>query len=158
MGKTQILSSARLAQGAAFLRSLLLSAAVAAIALAGARSAHASGNVCADGAACSTSGVRDDDRYFRFSTAIGQQTPQREGALRRVEFDDQDYSSFSGVGLMVCTVDGKRRSNPFVHPAHALEKQCFGRLDDETLRWDKRRIERELAVIETHHRVERVCA
>ena len=75
MGKTQILSSARLAQGAAFLRSLLLSAAVAAIALAGARSAHASGNVCADGAACSTSGVRDDDRYFRFSTAIGQQTP-----------------------------------------------------------------------------------
>jgi hypothetical protein len=108
MGKTQTVST-MVSRGFALLRSLLLSATVAAIALAGARSAHASSDVCATGGSCS-SPARDDDRYFKFSTAIGQQ-PQREGSLRRLEFSDQDYSSFSGVGLVVCTVDGKRRSS-----------------------------------------------
>jgi Trypsin-like peptidase domain len=109
MAKTQTLS-ATLTRGWALLRSLLLSAAVAAIALAGARSAHASSNVCATGSACSELGIGKDERYFRFSTAIGQ-PKQREGALRRLEYSDEDYPSFSGVGLIVCTVDGERRSS-----------------------------------------------
>jgi hypothetical protein len=107
MGKTQTLSIT-VAKGLALLRSLLLSAAVAAIALAGARSAHASADLCASGESCSRNGRNDDDRYFRFSTALGL---QREGSLRRLEFSEGDYSSFSGVGLIVCTVDGKRRSS-----------------------------------------------
>lgn len=109
MGKTQTVSTI-VSRGFALLRSLLLSATVAAIALAGARSAHASVDGCVGGASCGAREAHDDDRYFRFSTVLGQQS-QREGALRRVEFSDQDYSSFSGVGLMVCTVDGKRRSS-----------------------------------------------
>lgn len=115
MAKTQIISITR-TRGLALLRSMLLSAAVAAIALAGARSAHATSNLRDHGASYNAPGAtvddgeRDDDRYFRFSTALGH-VAQREGSLRRLEYSDQDYSSFSGIGLMVCTIDGKRRSS-----------------------------------------------
>lgn len=51
----------------------------------------------------------DEDHYFRFSTALpGVQAAHR---AHRTELGDQDISSFSGVGMIVCTLDGVSHSS-----------------------------------------------
>jgi hypothetical protein len=53
--------------------------------------------------------VTPDGHYLRFSTALPG-TRDASGA-HRTELRDQDLSSFSGVGMIVCTSDGVSRSS-----------------------------------------------
>jgi len=57
--------------------------------------------------ACDT--AKQDERYLRFSTAL---PPARGATAARLdEMSDQDFSSFSGVGAIVCTVGSTTRSS-----------------------------------------------
>jgi hypothetical protein len=71
--------------------------------------AKASSALCAAGECAISSSLEAGDDYFRFSTAL----PGARGAraLRNVELSDQDFSSFSGVGMIVCTLEGVSRSS-----------------------------------------------
>jgi hypothetical protein len=51
----------------------------------------------------------DNGHYFRFSTALPGTHPLR--GLHGTDLSDQDFSSFSGVGMMVCSVNGVSRSS-----------------------------------------------
>ena len=71
--------------------------------------ADASMALCASGS-CSSATTQDpSDRYLRLSTAL----PGMHSASgsRQNELSDQELSSFSGVGMIVCTVDGETRSS-----------------------------------------------
>ena len=50
-----------------------------------------------------------EGHYFRFSTALPGK--QDASGAHRTELRDQDLSSFSGVGMIVCTTDGVSRSS-----------------------------------------------
>ena len=113
----------------------LLAGALAVAALVSGQRAHADAALCTDGAQCERdTPSASADRYFRFSTAHGQ-VPQHERSLRRTELSAQDYSSFSGVGVITCNVNGKQRmSTAFlvgafdlgVTVAHTFEKGADG--------------------------------
>ncbi len=53
--------------------------------------------------------VDSNNHYFRYSTALPGQ--RIAGGLNVTELSDQDFSSFSGVGMIVCTSNGKSRSS-----------------------------------------------
>ena len=85
--------------------------AVAAAALASAAMtprADASPAFCAAGAECG--GSAGEGRWSqRYGNAL--QRTSADQTLRRLELSDQDYSAFSGVGVIVCSADGKTRSS-----------------------------------------------
>jgi Trypsin-like peptidase domain len=97
---------------------------------------HAATGMCAEGLYCAT-GAREysnDDRYFRFSTAFSSATTTDRG-LHPLELSDKDYSSYSGVGVIVCSVNGKPRSSTAflvgafdvgVTVAHVFESDASG--------------------------------
>jgi hypothetical protein len=97
---------------------------------------HAETGMCAEGLYCAT-GEREyntDDRYFRFSTAFSSATRTDRG-LHPLELSDKDYPSFSGVGVIVCSVNGKPRSSTAflvgafdvgVTVAHVFESDASG--------------------------------
>lgn len=90
----------------------LLAGALTIAALAVTRHASADTALCAAGTNCTQdlSQASAEDRYSRLGTTLGQ-TSREESALHRLELSDQDYSSFSGVGVIVCTVDGESHSS-----------------------------------------------
>ncbi len=116
-------------------RWLLALFAIAGIALYASQT-HAATGMCAEDLYCAE-GSREyttDDRYFRFSTAFSsaQGTDRR---LHPLELSDKDYSSFTGVGVIVCSVNGKRRSSTAflvgafdigVTVAHVFENDASG--------------------------------
>jgi hypothetical protein len=98
--------------------------------------AHAATGMCAEGLYCGdrANEFSTDDRYFRFSTAFSSATHTDRG-LHPLELSDKDYSSFSGVGVIVCTVNGKARSSTAflvgafdvgVTVAHVFESDASG--------------------------------
>jgi hypothetical protein len=114
----------------AFVASVLAVAAIAA------QRANADEALCSANTRCAQdrASVPNDERYFRFSTALGPMA-HRESSLRRPEMSDQDFSSFSGVGVVSCNVDGKQRSSTAflvgafdigVTVAHTFEKDSNG--------------------------------
>jgi hypothetical protein len=123
---------------ATWLRAALVTGAVAAAALAHTERANAEAALCAAGARCAkdSSQIDSDDHYFRYSVALGRIT-REETAHHRIELSDQDYSSFSGVGVIVCPVNGENRSSTAflvgsfdiaVTVAHTFEKDAGGEL------------------------------
>jgi hypothetical protein len=117
-------------------RAALLTGAVALAALATAQRAHASTGLCASGTNCEAAVLRasEDKRAYRYQTAL-QRTDGADAAVRHVELSDQDYSAFSGVGVIACNVDGKTRSATAflvgafdigVTIAHMFEKDASG--------------------------------
>lgn len=93
--------------------SLLKGALIAGAALAAAT--FAADRASADAALCSTGECTAEVQptaaahYFRYSTALpGAQTVS---GLHTTQLSDQDFSSFSGIGMIVCTVDGVSRAS-----------------------------------------------
>ena len=72
--------------------------------------AHADAALCVTGTECAEAlpSSNSDQHFFRFSTAHDQLS-QHENSVRRVALTAQDYSSFSGVGVVACKVNGKQR-------------------------------------------------
>ncbi len=69
--------------------------------------AQADADLCADCRADTRS--LDDAHYFRFSTALPG--THSTSALHGADLSDKDFSSFSGVGMIVCTLEGVSRSS-----------------------------------------------
>ena len=110
--------------------------ALAIAALASNQRADADTALCGNGNQCAAEvpSPASDQHFFRFSTAHDQATPH-ENSLRRTKLSAQDYSSFSGVGVIACKVNGKQRmSTAFlvgafdigVTVAHTFEKGADG--------------------------------
>ncbi|GEM_PF-954864 len=70
--------------------------------------ADAGSALCANGTCDAFANDRSSD-YLRFSTALPG-TRSASGA-HQVELSDQELTSFSGVGMIVCTSDGQTRSS-----------------------------------------------
>lgn len=85
---------------------------LAVAALASAQRANADTALCANGTECGHDlpSPASDQHFFRFST-VHDQGSQHDGSLRRTELSAKDYSSYSGVGVVACTVDGKQRTS-----------------------------------------------
>lgn len=101
-------AEARAAQPSSWKVGLWASAGLLAATLIAGR-ADADAALCASGACDASRTQVEADHYFRFSTALpGTQAVQ---GPHRAELSDQELTSFSGVGMIVCTVDGESRSS-----------------------------------------------
>jgi Trypsin-like peptidase domain len=121
-------------QPASLLKALLTGAAViAAVAIAG--RADANSNLCSAGA-CERDPARSsyESHDYRYAAAL-QRGVGPDRSLRRAELSDQDFSTFSGVGMISCSVDGATRSATAflvgafdigVTVAHMFEKDAGG--------------------------------
>jgi len=106
---------------------------VAAVALA--ERAHASSGLCAAGSACDGDlPAATGKSTYRYETAL-QRMAGHDAAVRRAELSDQDYTQFSGVGVIACSVDGTARTataflvgafDIAVTVAHEFEKDSIG--------------------------------
>ncbi|HEY0682523.1 MAG TPA: hypothetical protein VGD45_09340 [Steroidobacter sp.] len=114
----------------------LLAGAMAAAALIGSQRAEADTALCGTGSECRPhlSSPASDQHFFRFSIAHDQ-AAQHEVSLRRSEVTAKDYPSFSGVGVISCSVDGKQRTSTAflvgafdlgVTVAHTFQKAANG--------------------------------
>jgi hypothetical protein len=65
--------------------------------------------LCSSGACESSIAEDQGDHYFRFSTALPGTRSAR--GPHQAELSEKEISSFSGVGMIVCTVDGESRSS-----------------------------------------------
>jgi hypothetical protein len=110
-------------------------AAIAALAIIG--RADATSNVCAAAGECARDPAQSasyESRDFRFTAGL-QRGVGPERGLRSIELSDQDFSTFSGVGMISCTVNGTTRSATAflvgafdigVTVAHMFEKDVSG--------------------------------
>jgi hypothetical protein len=71
--------------------------------------ADAGAALCASGTCDSSVKADKADRYLRFSTALPGTTATR--GPHASSLSDQELSSFSGVGMIVCSVGGETRSS-----------------------------------------------
>jgi hypothetical protein len=60
-------------------------------------------------AQCTADSRSNDERFLRFSTALPG--TRAIGGLHHTELSNQDFSSFSGVGMIVCTAEGESRTS-----------------------------------------------
>lgn len=100
------------AHPASLFKAALLTGAMALAAFAATERAQADSGLCGAGTACG-SDLREasvNQRVYRYSMAL-QRTAGPESALRRGELSDKDFTSFSGVGVVVCSVNGETRSS-----------------------------------------------
>jgi hypothetical protein len=83
-----------------------------AMGLAAARLAGADSGLCANGSSCDGTPVEaahvDAQRSKFFSALQVAGTGASHATQRRVDMSDQEFFSFSGVGAIVCTVNGKQ--------------------------------------------------
>lgn len=118
------------------LKMALCGGVLALAAVASIQRAHADTDLCGNGTQCAAEipSPASDQHFFRFSTAHDQASPHGN-SLRRTELSPQDYSSFSGVGVIACKVNGKQRTSTAflvgafdigVTVAHAFEKGADG--------------------------------
>ncbi|MET0534092.1 MAG: trypsin-like peptidase domain-containing protein [Steroidobacter sp.] len=105
-------------------------------ALASMQRANADSALCANGSECGQDlpSPSSDQHFFRFSTAHDQ-VSHHDNSLRRTELSAKDYPSYSGVGVIACTVNGKQRTSTAflvgafdigVTVAHTFEKGSNG--------------------------------
>jgi Trypsin-like peptidase domain len=94
------------------LKVILVAGAVAIAAFALTPRAQAAAGLCAAGGDCGRDLAHplQDQHVRRYQTAL-QQTAGPEGSPRRAELSDKDYSTFSGIGVISCTVQGETRSS-----------------------------------------------
>lgn len=92
------------------LKLALFGGVLAVAALASAQRANADSALCTNGSECGHDlpSSSSDQHFFRFSTAHDQ-VSHHDNSLRRTELSAKDYPSYSGVGVIACTVEGKRR-------------------------------------------------
>jgi hypothetical protein len=92
------------------LKLALFGGALVIAALASTQRANADSALCANGTTCGHDlpSTSSDQHFYRFSTAHDQASPH-DNSLRRTELSVKDYPSYSGVGVIACTVDGKQR-------------------------------------------------
>jgi len=120
----------------AMLKAFLATSAVALACAALTPRADASAALCATGSECGDAAPERSEahRTWRYATAL-QRTNGPDQPRRRMEWSDQDYSQFSGVGVVVCSANGKSRSsNAFlvgafdiaVTVAHTFERDPEG--------------------------------
>jgi hypothetical protein len=120
----------------AAIKMALVAGALALVSLAWTQFAKADAALCAKGSECGQDmpSPSEDQHFFRFSTAHDQAS-QHDKSMRRAELSAQDYSSFSGVGVISCKVDGKQRTSTAflvgafdlgVTVAHMFEKGADG--------------------------------
>jgi hypothetical protein len=114
----------------------LLGGALVVAAMASTQRANADTALCANGTECGHDlpSPSSDQHFFRFSTAHARAS-QHDNSPRRSELSAKDYPSYSGVGVIACTVDGKQRlSTAFlvgafdlgVTVAHTFQKGADG--------------------------------
>ncbi len=103
----KVKAEARAPQNATWKLSLLAGAALLAATLLSPR-ADADAALCAD-SSCAADAADPATGYLRFSTALPGTRSAR--GPHQAELSDQELSSFSGVGMIVCSVDGKTRSS-----------------------------------------------
>lgn len=117
------------------LKLALLAGAMSALAMMSMQRADADTALCGNGSECrpDLSSPAFDQHFFRFSTAHDQAS--QHDSLRRSEVSAKDYASFSGVGVISCSVGGKQRTSTAflvgafdigVTVAHAFEKSANG--------------------------------
>lgn len=90
----------------------LFGSVLAIAALASMQRADADTALCANGSECGLDlpSRASDQHFFRFSTAHDQLS-HHDSSLRRTELSAKDYPSYSGVGVISCTVNGKQRTS-----------------------------------------------
>lgn len=74
--------------------------------------AKAAAGLCSNGSRCSPTPAdmaSDPERQLQDFSASLQISTAGESSLRRAALSSQEYFSFSGVGAIVCTVNGKQR-------------------------------------------------
>lgn len=91
---------------------LALFSSVLAVAALATQRADAETALCANGTVCGRDlpSPSSDQHFFRFSTAHDQ-VSHHDTSLRRSELSAKDYPSYSGVGVIACTVNGKQRTS-----------------------------------------------
>ena len=94
----------------AMLKALLATGVVALACAALTPRADAGAAFCANGSECDAALDTKTHQSWRYATAL-QRNSGGDRALRGVELSDQDYSQFSGVGVVVCSANGKSRSS-----------------------------------------------
>lgn len=94
------------------LKLALFGGVLAIAALASVQRADADTALCANGTDCGQDmpSPASDQHFFRFSTAHDQ-VSHHDNSLRRTELSAKDYPSYSGVGVVACSVDGKQRTS-----------------------------------------------
>ena len=94
------------------LKVALIGGVLAVAALTSAQRADADSALCANGTHCGHGlpSPSSDQHFFLFSTAHDQ-VSRHDHSLRRTELSAKDYPSYSGVGVIACTVDGKQRTS-----------------------------------------------
>lgn len=94
------------------LKLALFSGVLALAALTSMQRANADTALCANGTQCGhdVPSSSSDQHFFRFSTAHDQ-VSRHDNSLRRTQLSAKDYPSYSGVGVISCTVDGEQRTS-----------------------------------------------
>jgi Trypsin-like peptidase domain len=118
------------------LKVVLVVGVVAIAAFALSQRAQAAAGLCAAGTDCGRDFAHplQDQHVHRYQTAL-QPASGPEGALRRAELSDKDYSTFSGIGVISCTAQGETRSSTaFLVGAFDIGvtvAHTFGRMDPD---------------------------
>ena len=85
---------------------------LAALALSAVQATNAHSGLCANGSSCEGTPAdpgRAEMHQSRFFSALQMEaTSNGQAARRRADMSDQEFFSFSGVGAIVCTVNGKQ--------------------------------------------------
>jgi hypothetical protein len=129
-------SRALIHTSASLLKALLIGGGAVIAALAIASRADATSNLCDATGECARDLTESsyESQDYRFAAGL-QRGVGPEYGLRSVELSDQDFSTFSGVGMISCTVDGATRSATAflvgafdigVTVAHMFEKDVSG--------------------------------
>src|SRR5688572_1033420 len=100
-------SQALIHTSASLLKALLIGGAAVIAALAIASRADATSDLCVATGECARDLTESshESQDYRFAAGL-QRGGGPEYGLRSVELSDQDFSTFSGVGMISCTVDG----------------------------------------------------
>lgn len=74
--------------------------------------ADAASGLCASGLGCERplQSAVEARQAQRYQLAL-QRRAAMDGSVRRIALSDQDYSNFSGIGVIVCTIEGQTRSS-----------------------------------------------
>ena len=94
------------------LKLALFGGVLAVAAMASSQQADADTALCANGTVCGSDlpSPTSDQHFFRFSTAHDQ-VSHHDNSLRRTELSAKDYPSYSGVGVIACSVNGRQRTS-----------------------------------------------
>jgi hypothetical protein len=95
---------------ASLLEAVALAGTVVLAALVVSQRADAATGLCAQGTPCQGGMSFESQHAQRYQAAL-QRSAFSAAALHRAEMSDQDYSAFSGIGVIACSVGGQTRSS-----------------------------------------------